>query len=306
MHIQSQPEGCGYEVRMGLFILIVFYGSIVFCIIASAIKVARCASAPMHLHWELYREGSVYELIDWQGKPQASLAEKLKSIVLDVLSLKGFYQRDKGFWFFLYLFHLGIYLLILWHVWLFAGSVTLDIEKASTFGRIWGHYATTLAFVGGIGVLVKRITNQESRPYYPPIHYVKWIFILITLLGGFYAVDVYFDGKVPELLRYVRTQVTFQDFERKLHPSAATASHVLFASVFLIYFPFSHLMKLFFRFYHQLRWDEVPNVKGGPVETEVKTLLALPVTWSAPHIGSGKSWGEVASESGLESKAGKQ
>jgi len=36
------------------------------------------------------------------------------------------------------------------------------------------------------------------------------VFILVTLLGGFYAVDVYFGGKMPELMKYVRDQVTFR------------------------------------------------------------------------------------------------
>ena len=290
---------------MGGLILVIFYGSILFCVIASAIKIVRYASAPMHLHWELYRGSSVYELIDWPDRPQTGFMEKLKPIAMDILFLKGYYQRDKGLWFFLYPFHLGIYLLILWHLWLFVGSVTIDISQASTFGRIWAHVATALAFAGGAGILIKRIAQEDLRSYYPPIHYIKWVLILITLLGGFYAVDVYFGGKMAELLKYVRDQVTFQDFERKLHPAAATASHVLFASVFLIYFPFSHMMKLFFRYYHQLRWDEVPNVKGGRVEAEVKELLGLPVTWSAPHIGPGKTWSDVASASGLESKAEK-
>ena len=289
---------------MGGLILIIFYGSILFCAIASVIKIVRYASAPLHLHWELYQGSSVYELVDWWEKPRTSFMEKLKSVATDILFLKGYYQRDKRLWFFLYLFHLGIYLLILWHLWLFIGAVTITIEKASAFGRLWGHFSTALAFVGGTGILVKRITNEDLRSYYPPIHYVKWILILITLLGGFYAVDVYFDGKMPELLKYVRDQVTFQDFERKLHPALATASHVLLASVFLIYFPFSHMLKLFFRYYHQLRWDDVPNGRGSLIETKVKTLLDLPVTWSAPHIQSGKKWREVASETGNETRPG--
>jgi nitrate reductase gamma subunit len=289
---------------MGGLILIIFYGSILFCAIASAIKIVRYASAPLHLHWELYRGGSVYELMNWWEKPRTGFTEKLKSITTDILFLKGYYQRDKGLWFFLYLFHLGIYSLLLWHLWLFLGAVTIPIEKASAFGRLWGHLSTALAFVGGAGMFIKRITNEDLRSYYPPIHYVKWIFILITLLGGFYTVDVYFGGKMPEVLKYVRDQVTFQDLERKLHPALATASHVLLASVFLIYLPFSHILKLFFRYYHQLRWDDVPNRKGSLIETKVKELLDLPMTWSGPHIQSGKKWKEVASEIGNEARPG--
>jgi hypothetical protein len=85
---------------------------------------------------------------------------------------------------------------------------------------------------------------------------------------------------MPALLKYVREQVTFADFEHKLHPALAPALHVLFASVWLVYLPFSHVFQLFFRYYHYVRWDEVPNRRGGEVERRVKELLERPVTWS--------------------------
>jgi hypothetical protein len=101
---------------------------------------------------------------------------------------------------------------------------------------------------------------------------------------------------MPDLLKYVRDQVTFSDFEHKLHPAFGPAMHVLFASAWLVYLPFSHVFQLFFRYYHHLKWDEVANVKGGMVEARVKVLLEKPVTWSAPHISAGKRWSDVAAE----------
>ncbi len=285
---------------MGGLILVVFYGSILFCLIVSALKIVHYASAPLHLHWEIFQGSSLYESTDWWDHPPVRFLEKLKTVAADLFFLRGYYRRDRELWIVLYLFHLGIYLLILWHIWLFAGSVLLDVSRASAFGRVWGHLATGLAFAGGAGILLQRIAHEDLRIYYPPIHYIKWIFILITLLGGFYSVDFYFGGKMPALLKYVRDQVTFQDFEHKIHPALATGSHALFASVWLVYLPFSHMMKLFFRYYHHLRWDEVPNRKGSLVEARIKALLTLPITWSAPHIRSGKTWSEVASQSGEE------
>ncbi len=289
---------------MGFLILVIFYGSILFCIVASTVKILHYISAPLHLHWELYRKGSVYESVDWGKQPPPGFLEKIPPMLSDILLLKGYYQRDRGLWFFLFLFHLGIYLLILWHLWLFAGSVTLDIGKASDLGRVWGHFSTVLASIGGAGVLLKRATQENAHAYYPPIHYLKWVLILITLAEAFYAVDVYFAGKMPVLFNYVRDQVTFQDFERKLHPGFAPAAHVLLASVWLIYLPFSHMMKLFSRYYHHLRWDGVPNQKGSPIESRVKALLKRPVSWSASHIQSDQSWKEVVSETGTGMKTG--
>jgi nitrate reductase gamma subunit len=281
---------------MGVLVLFVFYGSILFFIIATALRVRRCMNAPIHLHWELYKGSSIYELTDWWAKTHSTFGPKLWSMLLDILFLREFYHRNRKLWYPLYVFHLGLYLLILWHVWLFIRSVTVEIEGASVFGWAWGTFSTLLTFTGGIAILIMRIKDEELKVYYPPIHYVKWIFLLLTLVGGVIAVDIHFKSSMPALLKYVREQVTFANFEYKLHPSFGPALHIAFASVWLIYLPFSHVFQLFFRYYHYLRWDDIPNTRGGVVENSVKKLLEQPVTWSAPHIQSGKRWREVASE----------
>ena len=141
-------------------------------------------------------------------------------MVLDLLFLREFYHRNRRFWYPLYAFHGGLYLLILWHVWLFLSSIVTNIETASSLGWIWGTFATALTFLGGAGILWMRMTDPDLRVYYPPIHYLKWIFILLTLIGGAVAVDIHFHSSMPALLKYVREQVTFSDFEHKLHPAA--------------------------------------------------------------------------------------
>ena len=121
---------------MGLAVLVVFYGSAIFCVIALVVMAARYVSAPLHMHWELYNGSSVYELPEWWTKPHRSFGDKLKSVVLDILLLREYYHRNRSFWYFLYSFHLGLYLLILWHVWLFVSAATINIEAAkSTSGK---------------------------------------------------------------------------------------------------------------------------------------------------------------------------
>ena len=281
---------------MGALILFVFYGSVLFFIVASVLRGIQYASAPLHLHWELYNGSSVYELTDWWAKIENTLGKKLRSTLLDILFLREFYRWNRRFWYPLYGFHAGLYLLILWHAWLFVSAMVTNIETASSLGWMWGTFATALTFLGGAGILLMRMTDPDLRVYYPPIHYLKWIFILLTLIGGAFAVDIHFHSSMPALLKYVREQVTFADFEHKLHPALAPALHVLFASVWLIYLPFSHVFQLFFRYYHHIRWDDVPNRRGGEVERRVKELLERPLTWSGPHIPVGKRWKEVASE----------
>ena len=277
-------------------ILFIFYGSILFFIIAIALRIKRCVNAPIHLRWELYKGSSVYELTEWWTKTYRPFGEKLWSTVLDLLFLREFYYRNRRFWYPLYVFHIGLYLLILWHAGLFIRAVVGSTETVSAFTWVWGTFSTLLTFMGGLFIFIMRMRDEELKVYYPPVHYLKWFFLLLTLMGGVVSVDIHFHSSMPALLKYVREQVTFQNFEHKLHPALAPGLHVLFASVWLVYLPFSHVYQLFFRYYHYLRWDEVANIRGTKIERRIKEHLERPATWSTPHIQSGKRWREVASE----------
>jgi nitrate reductase gamma subunit len=282
-------------LSLSAIVVVIFYASILFCVIGLFVMMVKYITAPLHINWELHRGSAVYELYyELWPKIHESFTEKLKFILLDVLLLREYYLKNRDLWYFLFPFHLGAYLLILWHAWLFISAPISD--AAPYWGLVWGHAATALTFFGGAGILIKRITNEDLRVYYPPIHYLKWIVMLITLASGFYAVHYHFDGEMSKVMEYVREQVAFKDFEHKFHPAPATATHVLLASIWLIYLPFSHIMQLFSRYYHQLRWDHVPNLRGSTIESKVIKLLNKPISWSATHIQSGKTWAEVAME----------
>lgn len=276
---------------MGLAVLVLFYGGAVFCVVALLTQLVRYVTVPIHLHWELYYGSSVYELSDWHTKPHRTVWDKLKEIVIDVLVLRKYFQRNRKFWYFLILFHGGLYLLILWHVWLFADAAVRDASPY--WGLVWGHVSTGLIFIGAVGIFAMRLADYGVRVYYPPIHYVKWSFIILTLAGGFYAVFYYFGGNIAEVLKYVQHQLEFE-LASKLDAPAETSVHLLFVVPWLIYIPFSHIMKLFFRYYHELRWDDKPNLADTDVEREVIKQLNRRLTWSAPHMMGGKKWAEAA------------
>ncbi len=278
---------------MGGIVLGIFYVSIVFCLVALVVRIIKYANAPLHLRWELYRASSTYELVDWWTKPHTSFGEKLKSVAQDIFLLRGYFRRNRGFWYWLFTFHSGLYLLIIWHVWLFIVPAVTNVQTESTAGLVVGHIAAALVFIGGAGILIKRLTDKDLRAYYAPLHYFKWLFILITLAGGFYAVHFYFNGSMLEVMGYVKEQLAFE-LEHKLNPPVVTSLHVLFVSPWLIYLPFSHIMQIFFRYFHELRWDHVPNVRGSKIEGRVQKLLNQTVSWSAPHIQTGSKWSEVA------------
>ena len=168
---------------MGSSILFFFYGSIVFFVIATLRRGEQTVNAPLHLHWELYKGSSVYEtygLVDEDPQPLwrkardddsgYSFSERILSPEQEILVSPLCFSR-------------GLYLLILWHVWLFVRSVVTNIETASAFGWVWGTFATLLTFVGGAIILIMRMTDEDLKVYYPPIHYVKWVFVIAHASG---------------------------------------------------------------------------------------------------------------------------
>jgi hypothetical protein len=48
--------------------------------------------------------------------------------------------------------------------------------------------------------------------------------------------------------------------------------------------------------YHEVRWEDNPNFKGGKLENKIKEALNFGVDWDAPHTRTGKTWGEIATK----------
>ena len=71
----------------------------------------------------------------------------------------------------------------------------------------------------------------------------------------------------------------------------------------MAYIPLTHMSHFFTKWfmYHDIRWSDEPNIRGGRIERRVTEALHYPVSWSAPHIrGDGrKNWVDVAT-SGVE------
>lgn len=125
-----------------------------------------------------------------------------------------------------------------------------------------------------------------------PLH-SKWE--LYTSRSVYELPEMYFHsgGSMPAIMGCVKEQLPF-NMEYKLHTPILNALHVLFVSPWLVYLPFGHATRLFFRYYHELRWDHVPNLRGNPMEKRIEKLLGKAVSWSAPHVQAGKTRAEVA------------
>jgi nitrate reductase gamma subunit len=274
-------------------VLVVFYGSILFCIFACAYKVFVYARVPMHIRWEIYKDSSIYETGNWWRKKGGGRSQKPDNLFKNAATLKEYYKNNKLFWLPLYLFHLGVYLLITWHAWLFIYPLVFHKNWPVGYSLIWGHTATGLMFAGALGVFISRLASRSLRATYPRWHYFKWLIIMAAAATGYIAVQFYFNGVMAEVLGYVRGQLQF-NWADKMNPPLLTSLHVLTVSAVLIYLPFSHAVRLFFRYYHEWRWNYIPGLRSARVSEETKNMLEYPITWAAKHATVGTLWKDLA------------
>jgi nitrate reductase gamma subunit len=270
---------------------------------------------PLHLRWELYPVphepgrthygGSYMEEVDWSlSKPSKSLIEELKEMLKEMLFLKRVYMYNRPLWYLTFLFHGGIYMILLWFASLLVNSLTTVylfestakttfIEYLIIFFGYTGVFATT---IGAVGLLVKRIVDSSMREYTSKVDYFNLSLILVVLITGLAALglDPFFEIARKYMMSIVSFQITSSV---KLPP--ITTLHIVLLQLLWIYIPYSkmsHFLGKWFT-YHKVLWDDEPNIRGGRIEYRVKEVVrGYKIPWGGPHMKKDRSWLENASE----------
>lgn len=284
-------------------------------------KAKKWADMPLHLRWELYPVpheagraeygGSYLEEVDWQTKPRhTTLVGELKELMLEMLFIKKVFDHKRDLWWLSYPFHAGIYLILAWFALLFLGGITeayggLSIGAA---GHPWSqlvYYLTlltgtlgiVLGTLGTIGLLVRRILSRDLREYTAGVEYFNLVFILAVFVMGAFS-WLGFDFTFATAQSYMTSLVSFGSLEAPVLNNVVMA-HVVLVELLFVYIPFTkmtHFVGKYFT-YHQVNWDDEPNLRGSAMEKKVKDVLGYHVSWEAPHIKKGGgSWVETATE----------
>ncbi|MCK5124646.1 MAG: nitrate reductase gamma subunit [candidate division Zixibacteria bacterium] len=298
-------------------IQLVTYAAVAIGLVAITVKVFRYATVPESMRWELYPVphekgraeygGSYLEELDWWTKPRKKdMLNELKEMAQEILLLKGIFHHNKTVWTWSLPFHLGMYIGIGWLVLLIAGAILTITgnEVSQAAGGIGSllHYATmilgytamVLTGIGALGLFFWRLGSKQQRGYSAPIEFFNLLFfdaVVVVALVCHFTVDPGF----AVLRGYFVSLITFT-------PAGELAgwmqAEIILGSVLLAYIPLtrmSHFVAKYF-IYHNVRWNDEPNVKGGKIEAQIIKSLSRKVGWSAPHIQTGKTWGEVVTE----------
>ena len=308
-----------------IIVYLLTYFSILSFIILVISKIFKYASAPVHVRWELYPVahepkrnkygGSYYEEAEWwKTKNKKNHLAELWAMVEEIIFLKGVFHHNKKLWFFSFPFHLGLYLITGTTLLIFLSGF-LDIFSVISLNEVqsWiekffyslininGYAGLALTSIGTIGLLIHRMTDNKFKFYNTPMEFINLFFILILVISVFLTL-VYSNSSFIMSKVFVRNLIAFKFIPI---PDTIFVLHVILISLFLLYFPITRMMHIFAKYftYHNVRWEDEPNVKGGKLEKRVKEALNFGVSWSAPHIQAGKTWAEVTTT--LPEKEGK-
>ena len=273
----------------------------------------KYALMPVHLRWELYPVpheeghkygGSYFQESEWWTKPRRrSVLRDIVFIVKDYLTFHQYFRLNRGYWSVLYLWHVGFYLIVLFHGLVAIGALAqiggVEITgEAANAGVRFLYYLTivtgvsgfALGCLGSIGVFVRRRMDADLRAFASLKNYFSYVFYFAVFASGLasWAYD-------PTFALYRDFYHAVFTLNTAVHVDAALVIHAVLFAAFLFYMPSTQAMHYATKFfaYFAVRWNDAPNLRGSKVEKKIEALLGQTVTWSAPHIQVGKNWVEV-------------
>lgn len=297
-----------------IFLYLLTYFSVLTFVILVIAKIMKYAKTPVHIRWELYPVahennkygGSYYEKPQWwKNKIKKNHLAEWWAMLEEILLLRGVYINNRKLWIFSFPFHFGLYLIVGTFL-LIILSVILDLTSLISLSDpitgfagflhyltvICGYAGLALTFIGSAGLLIQRMSDEKFKFYNTPMDYTNLIFIMLVVLSITLTL-LYSNPSFIASKAYVKNLFTFK-FENI--NNTFFVLHIILISLFLLYFPITRMMHLFAKYflYHNVRWEDEPNFRGGKIEKRIKEALNFGVSWSAPHIQTGKTWAEVA------------
>jgi nitrate reductase gamma subunit len=312
-------------------LLIVSYASAAVFLFAVITRAAKILSLPMHVRWELYPVahekgrarygGSYLEEPDWWTKKrESSKIGELKVMIPEILLLSAVREHNRGHWYLTFPFHFGLYLLAGTIVLLLVGGVASAsgadvsasggglLEALHHLTYMVGYIGLVLALIGALTLFGRRTFNPDYREYTAAGDYFNLLFFIVTAVVALTAqlvADPDFGALRAFFHRLVTCDLSTATASLTAHQGLMTAEIVL-AALLLAYIPLTHMAHFFTKWfmYHDIRWGDEPNIRGGRMEKKINEVLHYPVSWAAPHIrGDGKkTWADVATE-GVEEQA---
>ena len=299
-----------------LFYLLGYVAVICFAITAF-LKIRKYVkSTPLHIRWELYpiphegkrckdHGGSYMEDTDWWAhKHHAAHLDDLIFLIREILFLEATFHHNRPLWYRTYPFHLGLYMLM-------GGAIILilvaflrlfGVDPEGTFLTLVGYLIEIMSLVGcltivigGIGLIMRRVSDEGLRTFTPPEHYFDiGMFTLFGLTGLVtWVTNPSFSALASQFVYNLLT------FNWQSLGSGGFTVHMLLGYVLMVIIPvtfMSHILLKYF-LYHDIRWEDVATCQSEKRQQAMLGALHYNVTWAAKHMnpdGKPKTWVDIA------------
>lgn len=305
---------------MSMVPYVVSYLSVAIFLIAVIARFLMWSRLPIHVRWELYPVaheakrahygGSYLEETDWWKKPrESSLWCELKVMVPEIVFLVALKEHNRRMWLRSFPFHFGLYLLV--------GAVVLMILRgilgAISPGIIEGGFGAFLArlclslavsgfalgMIGALGLIHRRLTQEDLKDFTAPADIFNLVFFVLTF-GVALAHVALVDRDLSRTMTIFQNLATFNLASISGDALWFTGITTILLGALLSYIPLTHMSHFVGKYfaYHAIRWNDAPNLRGGPFEPRIHEVLNYPVSWAAAHINADgkKTWADVATE----------
>jgi nitrate reductase gamma subunit len=282
-------------------------GSLVVFVFILVYRTVRIINLPTHLRWELAPiphekgkgkyGGSYYEEYEWWGKRrQKSLIAVIKYMAIEILLLQAIWKHNRALWPLSLAFHTGIYLVALAVLLSIIGAfmsiggitsgVLLDITSVIVIiGYILGG-------LGAIGLILKRISDANLRPFSSFSTYFNLIFLGAIFVTG--IISWLQAGNLAADMSFIIKQTLTLD--SAINITFPLSLHISLSLLFLIYLPLTNMIHFVAKYftYHEIRWDDEPQ--DTKMTEEIQGLMKQPVGWSSSHIKAEgkKNWTDTS------------
>jgi nitrate reductase gamma subunit len=300
-------------------------------IAATVCLIYRQINLPLHVRWEIYPVqhetsarltygGSYMEKMNWwKDKYESSFINELKYMVPEILFLRTLWKENRSLWYVSFPFHFGLYLMIatfgllllhacfaLWGFTAFAAGGAFSI-LLSGLVVITGWSGLIMGNIGSLGLLYKRLTETELRNYSSIADYFHILFIFLFFLSAF-VTCLFIDPFLSGAKDYTFGLLTGGNSLNYYLPGQSVSGSItiVLASLLVAYIPLTHMSHMYMKYflYHNVKWDDTPNLPGGTIEAAIKKNLEFKPTWKAKHIEADgqKSWKDIAATGPKEMK----
>jgi nitrate reductase gamma subunit len=283
--------------------------------VATAVRAALYARAPLHLRWELYpvpheapgraaHGGSYFEESSWWTRPaRANHWGTVRAMFTEMLFLRALREFNPRLWRRSFPFHFGLYLLaaavvlVLAAAGLAMASAGLSSAWPGTVVR-WGYRLTGIgglvcAAAGASALLLQRITDPGLRPSTTPadLFNLAAFIVAMGLTGAGYLLQ---PAESPGLVGVI---IGLLRWDTAVTVPGVLAAGLAWSALLVAYIPFTHMSHFVGKYftYHAVRWDDAVSRPGSALERQMAGYLTYRPTWAAPHVAADgtRTWAEV-------------